>query len=71
MVGVGVVGELPVELDPLESGVTVRVTGKVSGVCVAPPLPPPEVVPFQVPLTDKTRSPGVLILRWSCSACRH
>ena len=67
---VGVVGELPGELDPLVSGVTVRVTGKVSGVCVFPPLPP-EVVSFQVPLTDKTRSPGVLILRFSSVACRH
>ena len=67
-----VVVELPVELDPLVvgSGVTVRFKGKVSGVCGVP-LPPPEVVAFQEPLTDKTRSPGVLILRWSCSACRH
>ena len=61
--------ELPVEPDPL--GVTVRLKGKVSGVCVVPLPPPPEVVPFQVPLTDKTRSPGVLISRWSCLACRH
>ena len=67
-----VVVELPGELDPLVvvSSVTVRLKGKVPGVCVAPP-PPPEVVPFQVPLTDKTRSPGVLISRWSCLACRH
>ena len=67
-----VVVELPGELDPLDvvSGVTVRFKGKVAGVCAVPPLPP-EAVPFQVPLTDKTRSPGVLILRFSCPSSRH
>ena len=65
-----VVVELPEEPDPLVSGVTVRVKGKVSGVCVAPPLPP-EAAASQEPLTDKTRSPGVLILRFSCVGSRH
>ena len=67
-----VVVELPEEPDPpvVGSGVTVRVTGKVSGVCGVP-LPPPEAAAFQEPLTDKTRSPGVLILRFSCSGSRH
>lgn len=67
-----VVVELPEEPDPpvVESGVTVRVTGKVSGVCGVP-LPPPEGVASQEPLTDKTRSPGVLILRCSCVGSRH
>ncbi|CRH85978.1 Uncharacterised protein [Chlamydia trachomatis] len=58
-------------LVPLElSGVTVRFTDMVLGVCVLPSAIV-AVVGLHVPLTDKTSRPAVFTFRFSCSAVKH